>query len=149
MRIVVRFIAVACALSLSAAASVQAGVWPKEADCPMTLPDRPTLKFIGAALDQHTDGPPWQLDSDLETKRPDGSIHIVTHHASYEILREAILIRVYSEIRNDSQRHLEQSAEIRIPIPGILMRCEGILYEKPGSEPDDWKRRRCVHDPDK
>jgi hypothetical protein len=144
-----RAIILACALLLATAFDSAAVVWPKETECPLMHPDNPSLKFIGAALDQHTDGPPWQLDSDLETKRPDGSIHIVTHYASYEILRDAILICVYSEIRNDSERHLEQSAEIRIPMPGILMRCEGILYEKPGSEPDDWKRRWCVHDPDK
>ena len=144
-----RSIIIACALLLVTAFDSAAVVWPKETECPLVHPEYPSLKFVGAALDQHTDGPPWQPDRDIETKRPDGSIQIVTHYASYQILRDAILICVYSEIRSDSERHLEQRAEIRILMPGILMRCEGILYEKPGSEPDDWKRRWCVHDPDK
>ncbi len=117
-----RFIAIACAFLYSISANCPASAWPKETDCPITLPDRPTLKFIGAALDQHTDGPPWQPEGDRETKLPDGMIHIVTHYASYEILRDAILICGYSEIRSDPERHLEQRAEIRIPRPGILMR---------------------------
>ncbi len=144
-----RSIIIAIGLLLATAFDGAAFVWPKETDCPITLPDRPTLKFIGAALDQHTDGPPWQPEADRETKLPDGMVHIVTHYASYEILRDAILICGYSEVRREEERHLEQRAEIRIPLPGILMRCEGILHEKPGTEPDDWKRRWCVHDPGK
>ncbi len=143
-----RLIAIACVMSLLAVPCMPVGAWPKETECPLAHPDNASLKFIAATLDQHTDGPPRPPDRDAAKKLPDGAIHIVTYYASYEILRDAILICIYSEVRNRKVVHIDQANDFRIPLPGILMRCEGIKHEKRGPEPDDWKRRWCVHDPD-
>jgi hypothetical protein len=144
-----RPIVIAYAISLMAATCLPAAAWPKDADCPLAHPANPMLKFVSATLDQYTNGPPRPPDSDLETKLRDGTIHIVTYYSSYEILRDAILICSYSEIRNGRAVHVDHGIDIRLQLPGILMRCEGILRDVPLTEPNDWKRRWCVHDPDK
>ncbi|MBI3506770.1 MAG: hypothetical protein HY059_18185 [Proteobacteria bacterium] len=144
-----RLIGTTCVLLLLVTSYGSAGAWPKEADCPLVHPDNPPLKFVDATLDQHTDGPPRPPDRDTAEKLPDGMTQIVTYYASYEILRDAILICSYSEVRNGRAVRIEAKNEIRIPLPGILMRCEGIKIDRRAPRMGDWKRRWCVHDPDK
>ncbi len=144
-----RLIIFACAFLYSVSDCVPAGAWPKETECPLVHPEKPSLKFISASLDQHTDGPPWQPDRDVAEVLPDGAVHIITYYASYEIFRNAILICSYNEISGRKIVDVETGRDLSIPLPGILMRCEGIKHEKHGLEPDDWVRRWCTHDPEK
>ncbi len=144
-----RSIAISCVALFLVLSCAPAGAWPVAADCPLVHPENASLKFIGATLDRHTDGSPSPPDGDVETKLPDGTVHIVTFYASYEIHRDAILICSYSEIRNGRAVFVDHDIDIRIPLPGILMRCEGIMRDVPITEPNDWKRRWCMHDPDR
>ncbi|MBI3506767.1 MAG: hypothetical protein HY059_18170 [Proteobacteria bacterium] len=121
---------------------------PINADCPIAHPENSSLKFVSATLDQSRPGMPWPPDADMEEKQPAGMILLVTHYASYQILRDQVLVCSYSEIRNRRAVHIDSNLDVRIFMPGILMRCEGMRPDRRVPETGDWVRRWCTHDPD-
>jgi len=135
-------------LLLTTALGTPAGARPVYADCPLVHPDNPALKFVSATLDQSRPGIPWPPDADSYEKQPGGILYLVTYYASFQILRDQVLLCSYSEIRNRRAVHIDSNLDIRIFMPGILMRCEGMRPDKRVPETGDWVRRWCTHDPD-
>ncbi|MBI3506768.1 MAG: hypothetical protein HY059_18175 [Proteobacteria bacterium] len=144
-----RFIAAAFALLFLVAICFPADASPRDADCPLAHPNDPSLRFVGATLDQSRPGIPWPPDASKYEKQPGGLIYLITHYASYQILRDQVLICVYGRFQNRRGARVDHNTDIHIPMPGILMRCEGIRRDTRVPEIDDWTRRWCVHDPDK
>ncbi len=143
-----RAIVIACVLLLAPAAGNSAFAWPKEVDCPAVHPEDASLQFINMTLDQNQPGIAWPPDSDRDISLDQGLIQTTTFYAAYQILRDQVMICEYSETRQDAPISIYRLTKLPIFLPGILMRCEGILREAPGTQPIDWKRRWCVHDPD-
>ena len=126
-----------------------ASATPQETECPLVHPDDRALEFVGASLDQSTQGPPRQPEPEEEVLSAGNEFRYFTHYASYRFLRDAILICSYAEIRDRRIVNADRILELRFPMPGILMRCDGIVREATFDQPALWKRRWCVHEPGK
>jgi len=143
-----RFTTTACAVLFSVASCFSAVASPRDADCPLVHPDDASLKFINMTLDQDRPGIPWPPYGDRDITLEQGLIQTTDFYAAYQILRDQVMICEYSEKRPESPVNIYRLTILRIPLPGILMRCEGILREIPKPAPKLWMRRWCVHDPD-
>ncbi|MBI3506769.1 MAG: hypothetical protein HY059_18180 [Proteobacteria bacterium] len=143
-----RFIAAAFALLFLVAICFPADASPRDADCPLVHPEDASLKFISMTLDQGRPGIPWPPDSDRDVKLEKDLIRTTTFYAAYQILRDQVMICEYSEKRRESPVNIYRLTILRVPLPGVLMRCEGILRKVPKPAPNLWTRRWCVHDPD-
>lgn len=142
------FIAAAFALLFLVLPCFPVGASERDADCPLVHPENALLKLYGFTLDQDTKGTPRPPDGDELINLPDGATRIVTHYASYEILRNAIVICSYGEVVNRRYVNTESTRHLRIPLPGILMRCESITRDWKSPEWSEWIRGWCTHDPD-
>lgn len=143
-----RLVAFLSALMFLLALRVPAGALPRDADCPLEHPQDASLRFFSMTLDQNRPGTAWPPDSDRDVALDQGLIQTTTFYAAYQILRDQMMICEYSEIRKESPVSIYRLTTLPIFLPGILMRCEGILREVPKPEPNTWVRRWCTHDPD-
>jgi hypothetical protein len=131
---------------LSAVASAE----PQEVECPLRFPGDPKLTFVGANLEQaNPDGLLRQPTPDETLRAADGMVRIITHYASFRFHRDAILVCKYNEARGGRIVGVEPGRELQLPMPGILMRCEGVFRERDrrSTHFDDWISRSCIHEP--
>jgi hypothetical protein len=144
----IKLLALSFLVALLGAAGAGAG--PRESECPPIHPDDRKLKLRGMTLDQETDDPPpiQVRFGELLNERPDGTTDYVIHYASFWFYRDAILICTYSEVRNRRSINYAERKELRLSMPGILMRCEGTARYSKSPEATEWLRHRCIHDPD-